>query len=147
MVRSIAAVKSSLFAFLLFAVIGAAPPMRTSLACLSPSIIDIDDRTNVNNLDMAVTNHGSISFDMINATGGLKFPNGTNKVANFAAGIWIGALVNDTVRVAMGEYLQEYAPGPMAGGTFLPDQIQYQNYRIDQAGGAYAAYLAAAVPP
>jgi len=145
MVRSIPAGKSSLFAFLLLACTGAASPARIGLHP-SPSIIDNDDRMDVNNLGMAVTNHGSICFDLLTDGPGLEFPRGTGKTAVFAAGLWIGAQVNDTVRVAMGDYLTEYAPGPMAGGTYLPDQIQFQNFRIAQGGQGYPAYLADAVP-
>lgn len=120
---------------------GAAPHSR-----LSATIFDNDDRMNINTLDMALTNHGSICFDLLNDVAGLKYPNGTSKTAVYAAGLWIGAQVNDTVRVAIGEYVQEYAPGPMVGGTYVPDQLQFQNYRIVKDGTGYPDYLAYAVP-
>ena len=112
----------------------------------SPTIIDNDDRMNVNSLDMAVTNHGSIAFDLLTAQGGLVYPNGTGKVLTYAAGIWLGAKVGGEVRTAIGEYLQEYAPGPMSGGTFMPDQVQFHNFPIGLGGAGYSDYMNEAVP-
>jgi len=147
MVRTTVAVRLFPFALLLLLSTWAATPAQAaSHSRQSAAIFDNDDRMKTNNLDMALTNHGSICFDLISGTGGLAYPNGTSKIAVYAAGLWIGAQVNDTVRVAIGEYVQEYAPGPMVGGTFVPDQLQYQNYQIDKGGAGDANYLAYAVP-
>jgi hypothetical protein len=124
----------------------ASPLHAASHVRATASILDNDDHMAVNNIDMILTNHGSIAFDMATAGPGLVYPNGTGKTAVFAAGLWIGAQVNDTVRVAMGEYVPEYAPGPMVGGTYVPDQMQFHNYRIEKGGAGYPAYLADAVP-
>lgn len=97
------------------------------------AIIDNDDRMNVNNLDMVVTNHGSLAYDLLTGNAGLIFPRGTTKTAVFAVGPWIGAQVNGAIRVAMGEYSQEYVPGPMRNGTFVPDQIAFHNFAFDRA--------------
>jgi hypothetical protein len=115
-------------------------------AVSSPTIIDNDDRMKVNSLDMVVTNHGSIAYDLLTGQGGLVYPNGTSKVLTYAAGIWLGAKVGGEVRTAMGEYIQEYAPGPMSGGTFLPDQIQFHNFPIGPGGAGYSDYMNEAVP-
>src|SRR6185295_4878310 len=50
--------------------------------------IDNDDRMNVNNLDMVVTNHGSLAYDLLTGNAGLIYPRGTLKTAVFAAGLW-----------------------------------------------------------
>lgn len=111
----------------------------------SPSIYDNLGRMDVNNLDMVVTNHGSIAYDLLTGNAGLIYPKGLGTTAIFATGPWIGALVGGQVRVAMGEYSQEYVPGPMANGTFLPDLPQFRNFRIDRFGQGHAEYLSDAV--
>lgn len=96
------------------------------------AIIDNNDRMNVNNLDMVVTNHGSISYDLETGNAGLIYPKGSTSTAVFAAGLWIGAKVNGEVRAAVGEYSQEFVPGPMVNGTFQPDVPEFRNYRIER---------------
>ena len=145
MVRSLPA-RSVACLFALLISISPSPLRAAPHVHVSASIFDNDDHMDVNNINMTLTNHGSIAFDLQTAGPGLEFPNGTGKTAVYASGLWIGAQVNDTVRVAMGEYVQEYAPGPMIGGTFAPDQIQFHNFRIEQGGLGYSDYLADAVP-
>jgi FlgD Ig-like domain len=98
----------------------------------------------VNNLDMAVTNHGSIAYDIPTNHAGLIYPKGDFRSVVFAAGLWIGAKVNGEIRIAASEYAQEFVPGPMVGGTFLPDQVQFRNYEIERDGTGYSDYLAEA---
>lgn len=110
---------------------GRAPiPDRRSSFARSPSVFDNDDRMDVNNLDMVVTNHGSFAYDLTTGNGGLVYPKGSWKTAIFAAGLWVGALVGGEVRVAVGEYGQDFVPGPMADSTFLPDRPEFRNYKI-----------------
>jgi FlgD Ig-like domain len=109
------------------------------------TIIDNDDRMNGNNLDMVVTNHGSIAYDMTTNNPGLIYPTGTNSAVVFAAGLWIGAKVNGNVRLAASEYAQEFVPGPMVGGTFQPDRAQFRNFEIERDGTGYSDYLAEAI--
>jgi hypothetical protein len=42
----------------------------------------------------------------------------------------MGAKVGGQTRVTVAEYSQEFVPGPMAGGTFLPDSPRYKVYRV-----------------
>jgi hypothetical protein len=121
---------------------GGAPARRAAKVHRAAQIIDNDDRMNVNNLDMVVTNHGSLAYDLVTGNAGLIYPRGTIKTAVFAAGLWIGAQVGGEVRVAVGEYSQEYAPGPMAGGTFQSDQPGFHNFRIERGQTLSAADLA-----
>src|SRR5258705_3514702 len=98
----------------------------------APSIIDNDNRMDANNLDMVVTNHGSFGFDWIVGTAGLVYRRGSGNTALFAGGMWVGAQVLGQTRIAVAEYSQEFAPGPMRNGTFVPDQPSFRNYRIDR---------------
>ncbi len=111
---------------------GTAPAARDRRPARAPSIIDNDNRMDVNNLDMVVTNHGSFGFDLINGNAGLVYPKGSGNTALFAGGIWVGAQVDGQTRIAVAEYSQEFAPGPMRGGSFVPDQPSFRNYRIDR---------------
>jgi hypothetical protein len=108
----------------------------------SADLIDNDDRMDVNNLDMVVTNHGSIAYDLITGNGGLVFPKGSAHTAVFAAGLWVGAKVNGGIRVALGEYSQEYVPGPMANGTYLTDQDAFRNFRFTRGAPLTGSDLA-----
>ena len=83
-----------------------------------------------NNLDMSVTNHGSFAYDLTTGNAGLVYPRGSTSTVVFAAGPWVGAMVGGNLRVAVGEYSQEFVPGPMRNGTFLPDQPRFRNFKI-----------------
>ncbi|HET7496817.1 MAG TPA: hypothetical protein VFM00_00800 [Candidatus Eisenbacteria bacterium] len=106
------------------------PSHRATKAQRAAQTIDNTGRMNVNNLDMVVTNHGSLAYDLLTGNAGLIYPRGTIKTAVFAAGLWIGAKVGGEIRAAVGEYSQEYTPGPMAGGTFQSDNPSFHNFRI-----------------
>src|SRR6266446_6090358 len=108
---------------------------------LAPSIIDNTARMDANNLDMVVTNHGSFAYDLITGNAGLIYPKGSTKTAVFAAGPWIGAKVGGLVRVAVGEYAQEFVPGPMLNGTFQPDQPAFKSYKIERGNTTSPDYL------
>jgi hypothetical protein len=120
---------------------GAAGSGSKRLARKAAKSIDNDDRMNVNNLDMFVTNHGSFGWDLATSQPGLRYPNGTTKTALFAAGIWVGAKVNGEIRTAVGEYSQEYSPGPMYNGTFQVDQPAFKNYRLDRGNTTSSDFL------
>jgi hypothetical protein len=103
-------------------------------------------RMDVNNLDMAVSNHGSFGYDLTTGNAGLLYPRGTTRAVLFAGGLWIAGTVNGEVRAAVGEYSQEFAPGPMSGGSYLPDDIRFRNFRIDRSGAGFDDYRNYAVP-
>ena len=119
---------------------------RTPSVRRAAAIIDNSSRMNVNNLDMVVTNHGSIAYDLLTGNAGLIYPKGSTKTAVFAAGLWLGSKVNGEIRAAIGEYSQEFTPGPMLNGTFQPDVSEYRNYRIERGGTGYSDYMTFAVP-
>ncbi|MFN8546918.1 MAG: hypothetical protein U0527_02845 [Candidatus Eisenbacteria bacterium] len=103
-----------------------------------PQIIDNDTRVDVNNVDMYVTNHGSIAYDLGNSASGLFFPKGTTKTAVYAAGLWVGAKIRghegDGPQVTVGEYSQEYAAGVInPDGTPASEaDSRYRVYKIDR---------------
>jgi len=117
-------------------------------------------RIDINNINMVVKNTGSFAYDTESGGAGLEFPKGTGKTAVFAAGLWMGALVNGGVRVSVSEYSDDYKPGGAVGGTpdnpDLPEHKVYKLNRVylDAAGGIDAAtrdavladYIAGAVP-
>lgn len=79
-------------------------------------IYDTITRIDANSLEMFVYNNGNFAYDNANILGktdGLYYPRGTKKTAIYDAGLWIGAKVNNEVRIAMAEYSSEFVPGPM----------------------------------
>jgi len=117
-------------------------------------------RIDINNISMVVKNTGSFAYDTPNSAAGLEFPKGTGKTAVFAAGLWMGAVVNGLVAVSVAEYSDDYFPGPAPGGVPAdPDLPQHKVYKLnrvylDAAGAVDAAtrdavladYVAGAVP-
>lgn len=114
---------------------------RPSPVRRAAAIIDNNNHMDVNNLDMVVTNHGSLAYDLETGNAGLIYPKGSTHTAVFASGLWVGAKVNGGIRTAIGEYSQEFVPGPMAGGTFQPDAPEFRNYRIDRGNTTSSDYL------
>lgn len=107
----------------------------------APAIIDNATTMDVNNLEMFVTNHGSYAYDLTTGNAGLIFPRGGTTTTVFAAGTWIGALVNGQPRVAVAEYSQEFVPGPMLNGGSQPDQPRFKNYKILRGNTTSPDYL------
>ena len=96
------------------------------------NVVDTGTRIDVNRVGMFVTNIGSFAFDLGTGNSGLEFPKGSGNTAVFAAGLWLGAKVGSDTRVTVAEYSQEFVPGPMAGGTFLPDSPLYKVYKVNR---------------
>ncbi len=95
-------------------------------------VVDTGTKIDANQLSMFVTNVGSFAFDLQAGNSGLEFPKGTGKTCVFAAGLWLGAQVAGQTRVTVAEYSQEFAPGPMVGGTFAADQPSYRVYKVSR---------------
>jgi len=78
---------------------------------------DASQRIDVNNISMVVKNTGSFAYDTQNNAAGLEFPKGTGKTAVFAAGLWMGALVNGGVRGLGGRSTATTTPpAPLSAG-------------------------------
>ncbi len=88
-------------------------------------IVDNSTYINANNILMFVTNHGNFGRDLSDVFGrdaGTFFPYVSNDDITsglldtwviYAAGLWIGGMVNGETRVAIAEYSDEFIPGPM----------------------------------
>jgi len=113
--------------------VAAPPPGRVLDSPLK--IHDLTSYFDANSLLMFVTNTGSFAFDATNLlgyNGGLYYPQGSNKTAIYAGGLWIGAKMGKGVRASAAEYAFDYAPGPMQGGTFQPDRGSFHVYKINR---------------
>ncbi|MCX6832851.1 MAG: hypothetical protein NT028_12110 [candidate division Zixibacteria bacterium] len=102
-------------------------------------IYDTIHTINANSLEMFVYNNGNFAYDNANLYGktdGLYYPRGTKKTVIYDAGLWIGAKVNNQVRIAMAEYSSEFAPGPMKNGTYQADQAAFKIYKIKRGDDA-----------
>jgi len=126
---------------------GVQSPRRTRVH-RAATTIDNSTHMDANNIDMVVTNHGSFAYDLVSGNAGFIYPKGSTKTAVFAAGPWLGAKVNGQVRVAIGEYDQEFVPGPMGQATvrpdsftFLPDSPRFRGYKIVRGNTTSADYL------
>ena len=95
---------------------------------------DSSRRIDINQLNMWVTNFGTIAWDVTTGNAGLVYPKGTDKTAIFASGLWMGAKVGTQPRVSVAVYSQEFGPGAMVGTTFddpnNPDYIVYKVVRF-----------------
>lgn len=110
----------------------------------SPQIIDTDTRIDINNVDMYVTNGGSLGFDLEGSNYGYFFPKGTDKSAIFAAGMWVGARVagDDAPRVTVAEYSQEFAAGPVINGVPANEaDASYRVYKVTRGDTEAQDYL------
>ena len=122
--------------------------------------VDPTQRIDVNTISMVVKNTGSFAYDTQNGAAGLEFPKGSGHTVVFAAGLWLAAVVNGSVRVSVAEYTDDFKPGAAPGGvpenSANPALKVYKLNRlysngtggIDSAArdAALADYLAGAVP-
>jgi len=93
---------------------------------------DKDTWFDVNKIRMNVTNRGSYCWDWITGNGGLEYPKGSGKLAIFAASIWIFGYIDSELRGPMVDYGTEYGPGIMKNGTYVPDNPDFQVYKINK---------------
>jgi len=97
--------------------------------------IDIISYFDGNNLLMFVTNVGSFAYDdggWLGRNDGLYFPKSSENTVLYGAGLWVGANVNDAVRLAVAEYSQDFTPGPMVNGTSRHDDDSCRVYKINE---------------
>ena len=146
----------------------AAPPQQGKLVRDNSATVDNTTHIDINRILMFVTNHGNFGRDLSGLFGhdyGTWYPftgdtsdyhTGvvSNYTPNYASGLWVGAIDSasgDTL-TTISEYSSEYVPGPMAGGTFLPDSPNYRVYKLwkdslkTNPSQDYLDYLTYAVP-
>jgi len=124
------------------AVIAAPPPGYQPPMDDGSRSIDNETYIDAGNILMFVTNHANFGQDIDNVFGyyaGTFYPfttiedieSGLNgNCLLYAAGLWLGGLVDGQVRVALAEYDDEYVPGPMAGGGPQPDDPSFKVYKL-----------------
>ena len=144
----------------------AAPPGGRSQQ-RSTAALDTEKWIDANQILMFVTNQGGFANQATNTFGksdGLYFPftdiesiqNTTNdNTVIFAAGIWVGGVdtaAGDTITV-VAEFSNDYTPGPMQGGTFIPGSDTDPQYRVFKltsdmtaADQEWQDYMSLAVP-
>jgi hypothetical protein len=71
----------------------------------------------VNTISAWVRNNGSIFRHPTTGNSGFEWPKDGGVFAIYASGIWMGARVNGTPRVAIAEYSYEYGPGQILNGV------------------------------
>ncbi|MGH9878300.1 MAG: hypothetical protein ACRD5H_11735, partial [Nitrososphaerales archaeon] len=106
--------------------------------------LDTDTWIDGNRILMFVTNKGSFAFDQGGALGkldGLYYPytgieniyDNTNVTSVvFASGIWIAAVnsANGDTLVSVAEYSDDYYPGPIVSGSWVPNADILPQYRV-----------------
>ena len=122
----------------------AAPPSKT-VNTLSTATMAIDNSTYIdaNKILMFVTNHGNFGRDLAGVFGnnyGTYYPYIDTSYIRagvlsdqsplYAAGLWLGGMVGGEVRVVVSEYSDEWTPGPMSSGTFMPDDPAFKVYKL-----------------
>ncbi|MGD0337920.1 MAG: T9SS type A sorting domain-containing protein [Bacteroidota bacterium] len=89
----------------------------------------------VNNISTFVRNNGSFNRDPGTGAAGFEWPKGSGNTAIYASGLWMGALVNGSARVAIAEYSYEFDAGPIAAGVD-PGADRYHVYKIKRGDDA-----------
>jgi len=102
----------------------------------SSLILDTNTWLDINQFLCFVYNDGNFCYDNANVLGktdGLYYPRGSNTTCIYAAGIWIGAKVDDELRTVVAEFGSEFVPGPMTeDGYFIPDNASFRTYKISR---------------
>ncbi len=99
----------------------------------APAGLDFQAWVDANDLLMFVTNVGSFAYDagsMFGKADGLYFPRSSNQTVFYAAGLWLGAIVDSELRISVAEYDNTFVPGPMSAGQHQPDNNAFKVYKI-----------------
>jgi hypothetical protein len=93
--------------------------------------LDIHNTASIdaNNIEMMVTNHASFAYDLTTMSAGLWYPIDSGMTCVYASGLWIGAKVGGDIRVTVGDYAQEFAPGIILPSG-LPDNPMLPEHRV-----------------
>lgn len=106
------------------------------LSTVAQAKIDNSQHIDVNSIDCVVTNHNSYAYDLSTGNAGLIWPKGSGKTAVFAAGLWVGAKIDlnggQKTIIKVGEYSQQWGPGPMADGKGTADGPSNKVYKIQR---------------
>lgn len=83
-----------------------------------------------NRIDCDMENNGMFVSHKISGRSGLTWPAGNGTQTIFASGVWIGAKVNNQIRVVAGEYAGELAGGPWGSD---PEDPAHKLYKINRS--------------
>jgi hypothetical protein len=89
----------------------------------------------VNTISAWITNYGSFFRNPTTGNAGFEWPKGEGIFAVYASGLWVGAKVQDDIRVAVAEYSYEYAPGsidPVTHESNNLDDPRYIQYKYNK---------------
>ncbi|HVP37688.1 MAG TPA: hypothetical protein VMS93_00745 [Candidatus Saccharimonadales bacterium] len=102
------------------------------LTAPAQAIVDNTTQIDVNSISSYVTNHNSYAYNLPFQTAGFEWPRGSSKTAVYAAGLWIGARLAPGAPpiVKVGEYSQQWGPGPMLGRSGQADQPGFKVYKV-----------------
>lgn len=102
-----------------------------------PTITGDYTKIDINNISTYVRNNGSFNRDPGTGDAGFEWPKGSGNTANYASGIWMGAIdsATNTVRVAIAEYAYEYVAGPIGLGI-NPADDRWRVYKISRGDDA-----------
>ena len=96
---------------------------------------DFDTWLDINEMRFNSSNDGGVGFDQTRGWWGVEFPKGTGRYMNWAAGVWIsgvpeGGTVEKDLRLTVFTWGGEWVPGPIANGTFILDNPDFQMYKL-----------------
>src|SRR5688572_30852283 len=110
---------------------GALPP--------SPSIVEIERRLDVNDLDLATGNDGTIA-SLSGSLPASVYPRGSGLSPLFAGGLWVGAKVGGLPRVTAAHYASHWSPGRiLPAGPEPPAAADLRNWKVVPIGAFTAA--------
>jgi hypothetical protein len=117
--------------------------LALAIPSYDPSEIDVRTVVDSNNLRMHITNLGVFAYDLTGSGVGLEFPIGSGKGLTFAAGLWVGGLVDGDTLMALGSYIPEYSPGPIDefGQYADPTDPRHRVYKIERGDTTSDDYL------
>jgi hypothetical protein len=89
-------------------------------------------KLDANTISTWFRNNGSFNRDAVTGNAGFEWPKASNKFARYAAGLWIGAVVNYDTLITVCEYDYEYLPGytDIYGQPEGRDEPLYRIYRL-----------------
>jgi hypothetical protein len=113
---------------------------------LDPFVVR-EARIDANRVATSLSNVGAFGTSLVPERDGIEFPRGSGFFDYMPTGIWVGANLNGARQGAIFEYVGEFRPGPMIGGTYAPFDTTMKVYKVahgDTTG--WADWMAHAVP-
>ncbi|HEU4941465.1 MAG TPA: hypothetical protein VFT97_07570, partial [Candidatus Eisenbacteria bacterium] len=86
-----------------------------------------------NRTRVITTNRGDAAFDALQNAPGAFHPGGSTIPIARSIELMVGATVQGETRLALGNYDQDFAPGPMRNGEAAPFELRFKNYTIRSA--------------